>query len=393
MNFWHIQLHPDNKESFPPDKVKNYLNNTSIIGLGDWEDGEVQIEQFTNQMQIGDIVAVKSGHTPIALVEIVSDHFYADEDEFDGSFDWMNNRREVKILDLYKDEYKFEIPQPRGTLSRCANLKKETSKIIINWYKKVLNMKNIQEAINLLKYKHQIILQGPPGTGKTRSATLIAEKLTEKGGYYKLVQFHPAYSYEDFVRGIVTKTNNGQIEYIAENKVLAKIAKDAIKNLEDSKKKPEELSKENWTNEQLMKYACCIIDKLNNGDLVNLTDTAKIMTVEDDGFKCKRYENDSNYFTIKFIDIIQAYIGLYLESPSVKIKENQNLSKSARSGMYYLYQKLVEQFKSFLSNEGLSYENPQSNQQSVIENNYILIIDEINRANLPDVLGELIYAL
>ena len=35
------------------------------------------------------------------------------------------------------------------------------------------------EAIDLLKYKNQIILQGPPGTGKTRLAKLIADNLTE----------------------------------------------------------------------------------------------------------------------------------------------------------------------------------------------------------------------
>lgn len=36
----------------------------------------------------------------------------------------------------------------------------------------------MEPVIELLKYKHQIILQGPPGTGKTRMAKLIADRLT-----------------------------------------------------------------------------------------------------------------------------------------------------------------------------------------------------------------------
>lgn len=50
-------------------------------------------------------------------------------------------------------------------------------------------------------------------------------------GEYQIVQFHPAYSYEDFVRGIVAKTDeNGNIAYNVENKVLAAFAKKAQDN-------------------------------------------------------------------------------------------------------------------------------------------------------------------
>lgn len=50
-------------------------------------------------------------------------------------------------------------------------------------------------------------------------------------GKYEIIQFHPAYTYEDFVRGIVAKTNDaGNISYEVENKILAKFAKKAIEN-------------------------------------------------------------------------------------------------------------------------------------------------------------------
>ena len=50
-------------------------------------------------------------------------------------------------------------------------------------------------------------------------------------GEYKILQFHPAYSYEDFVRGITAETNkNGQVEYKVVNKILADFAQKALDN-------------------------------------------------------------------------------------------------------------------------------------------------------------------
>ena len=50
-------------------------------------------------------------------------------------------------------------------------------------------------------------------------------------GDYRIVQFHPAYTYEDFVRGIVAKTTKeGNISYQVENKILAEFAQKATEN-------------------------------------------------------------------------------------------------------------------------------------------------------------------
>jgi 5-methylcytosine-specific restriction protein B len=58
----------------------------------------------------------------------------------------------------------------------------------------------LQETIELLKDRKQIIFYGPPGTGKTYLAQHLAWHLTDRS-MVRLVQFHPAYSYEDFFEG------------------------------------------------------------------------------------------------------------------------------------------------------------------------------------------------
>ncbi len=57
----------------------------------------------------------------------------------------------------------------------------------------------LQECIDLLRDRPQLIFYGPPGTGKTFIAQHLAAHLA--GDNVRLVQFHPAYSYEDFFEG------------------------------------------------------------------------------------------------------------------------------------------------------------------------------------------------
>lgn len=116
------------------------------------------------------------------------------------------------------------------------------------------------------EWNKQVILYGPPGTSKTYSATIIAAALlkgvskdtiqdnmeetdllkkifeteeeaevyaeakkilNENEKRYKLIQFHPSYSYEDFVRGITVKVGNGdKVTYEVERKVIDKFCDD-----------------------------------------------------------------------------------------------------------------------------------------------------------------------
>jgi len=174
MNFWHMQLHPDDINW---KREEELLRETSYIGLGDWDEQISQQESFEKRMLIGDIVAIKRGSSLIALTKVTSDYEYTDQV---SDLDWFVRRRKVEVLDWYQDKYDYYV-FPRGTLTRCDmnNSDAVTNKTIKGWYKKIMSEQKIKEASKLLKYKHQIILQGPPGTGKTRLAKLIANSLIE----------------------------------------------------------------------------------------------------------------------------------------------------------------------------------------------------------------------
>lgn len=61
----------------------------------------------------------------------------------------------------------------------------------------------LQDSLALWRMKKNLILQGPPGTGKTFVAKRLAWLLMgeEDDSRLHLVQFHPSYSYEDFIEG------------------------------------------------------------------------------------------------------------------------------------------------------------------------------------------------
>lgn len=96
--------------------------------------------------------------------------------------------------------------QPPYALSDCAQASGVDEELLARW-------------VRTIERKGQLIFYGPPGTGKTFLAEQLARHLvggTESNagdGFWELVQFHPAYAYEDFVQGIRPQSGAEGLSY------------------------------------------------------------------------------------------------------------------------------------------------------------------------------------
>lgn len=149
------------------------------------------------------------------------------------------------------------------TYEDIFNITNGTEKIIeIKGVVKMTDLKDYQQIMENIGVR-QMIFQGPPGTSKTFeskkfvlkqlnpesevftsrfvsqediSSALDTYKLNESDyanpaasaklstGGWDLVQFHPSYGYEDFIRGIEVKADGGLPSYNSVNRILGKIA-------------------------------------------------------------------------------------------------------------------------------------------------------------------------
>lgn len=396
MNYWKLGCRWGAKKSGFPLFLDILQKNKIVIS---WEDKDYGINTT---------ILLTDGHTAIAYAITISNaktldempHLKKDFEDKKISMEYGLRIFDAEIHLIPKDlQFQYSLVQgiceiqQRDIIDKLAQIIHYTN-----------SMEQLQSKVNVLKYKKQIILQGPPGTGKTRSAKNIALEMLglydvnelQDNEQFKLIQFHPSYTYEDFVRGIVAKPNpdGDGVLYDAENKTLGLFANEALKNYQSSKKIPELISKEIWVEQQYQKFKDDLELQLEKGIAVIIKEgtVPKIVAIEESATRVNRYDNVNDKVLLRDADIIYGYVGMYLTENVIKVKENNNLSKSARSGMYYLYQNLIEKFKDFLDENKILY-IPQNNIQTQKLKNYVLIIDEINRANLSSVLGELIYAL
>ena len=374
--------------------LENYTDRKSILEalINNYGGGEDQrnnvsaLDDFCNgenKINIGDIVIAKKGkNTLLGYGKVISDYYFDDEKAA------YKHCREVKWLK--KGVWDVEDNLPQKTLT---DIKLEKAQYLLNIMNGNTQAQEDNLVIKLLKYKPQIILQGPPGTGKTREAKRIAKALLglgendslEGNEQFKLIQFHPSYSYEDFVRGIVAKPNeerNG-IVYTAENKILGTFAKEAFNNWHKAQQSTQTLKEE----EVFEAFIEHIKEELAQSEDYKypLTEAVYLFDADDKRFKYKgdNWEVHSKGLNMKFSEIKKI-----IDSNTTERKDiikNYNLEALTRQMSTYFI-RIVERYYEFR-------ENYKPTVDKIPLKNYVLVIDEINRANLSAVLGELIYAL
>lgn len=89
----------------------------------------------------------------------------------------------------------------------------------------------VEEWDGLLRgNKRQALLYGPPGTGKTYVAVQLARHLAGPHGEVLQVQFHPAYTYEDFIEGLRPASDESGLRYEVRPGAFAELCRRAEAN-------------------------------------------------------------------------------------------------------------------------------------------------------------------
>lgn len=218
VQYWHMQLHPDYQSW---GKEKELLEELSLIGLGKTK-SEHAYKDF-EKMRLNDIVLIKNGSEPIALVRVIGnlESLNENKDEI-KHLDWFKYRRKVNVLEFARQGMD-EFPQPRGTLSIAKNKDTDTYKYIDNWFNSIsskstiampkqINIKNATPAFGvkaIAKILSEIIANIPDKSGMMvgvfgkwgRGKTYLVDKIWEdiidnKDLNYKRITFS-AWKYQD----------------------------------------------------------------------------------------------------------------------------------------------------------------------------------------------------
>ncbi|MBK6771282.1 MAG: hypothetical protein IPG78_03905 [Ignavibacteria bacterium] len=146
------------------------------------------------------------------------------------------------------------------------------------------------------------------------------------------------------MRGIVAKNNGSEIEYKTVNKILAEFAGKANRNIEDSKKDIQSISKEKWIEERFYEFIDSIQDVIKKGEKYFINKTAFIYNIDEDSFRWTGNDWQTK-FRIPFSEIIKLYTQGVNERK--EIKDQINLVKRAKPQATYYFELLLK-FKNFL---------------------------------------------
>lgn len=215
----------------------------------------------------------------------------------------------------------------------------------------------LKDIIELLESNKNLVLTGAPGTGKT----YLAKKLSEAwNAECELIQFHPSYDYTDFVEGLRPIQNEeGNVGFELRDGSFKRFCKKALKYQKNQ--------------------------QLDNFEEVYKT---FIDDISEDGLELKtRVQN-------KPFKISVSANGNIIAKPSTDIQTPMTLSKY-KIQTYFETGKALD-WKPYLipvceyirQEYNLKMANPSYETKK-----FIIILDEINRAEISKVFGELFFSI
>lgn len=120
-----------------------------------------------------------------------------------------------------------------------------------------------------LEETNQVVFYGPPGTGKTYHANEFADwwvhehpGTVQEGEQIRFVTFHPSFSYEDFLEGLTSRSEDGQITYKLEAGILKRFVEKVSAYPDHSSATAEDFEKDT-------RYVL-IVDEINRGNIANI---------------------------------------------------------------------------------------------------------------------------
>ena len=251
---------------------------------------------------------------------------------------------------------------------------------------KTSNAMMYQKYIDLLKESKNLVLTGAPGTGKTFMAQAIAKEMGCGKNEMCFVQFHPSYDYTDFVEGLrPIMMSEGQMGFERKDGIFKEFCKKAIKNLIDSAKSIENLSKElSWEN-KLQQF---IDDSIDNDTKFKLSNGSEFTIDEIKGRNIIAH-NDSNPKTplipINADEIIELLTNDVPLNIVRDIRTYFNRKFGTQPDSYaFIITKAIREMK---------YKTQVISANKIERKPFVFIIDEINRGEASKIFGELFYAI
>lgn len=271
---------------------------------------------------------------------------------------------------------------------KTIHLADDKAKPLVDYANSLINPTHMpqfkyKEYIDLLKEAHNLVLTGAPGTGKTHMAQAIAE---EMGAVTKFVQFHPSYDYTDFVEGLrPIERSDGQMGFERKDGVFKEFCREAIKNLIDSKKSIESLTKEISWQEKLDRF---VEDSIEEGTKFKTVNGSEFIISEIKNHSIVIHNEQNEKTTQVAVNADEILELLTNEVPLNIVRDIRN----------YFSRKFGTQPDSYAfviakAIRAMRQKMPVVEANKIDRKPFVFIIDEINRGEASKIFGELFYAI